>query len=49
MLVAACCTMYCHFENRQREQGKRDSRLTEVSEAEEIKLGYRHPAFRYIP
>jgi hypothetical protein len=49
MAIATCCTLYCHYENRVRAAGKRDSRLSGTTEAEEIKLGYRHPAFRYIP
>jgi hypothetical protein len=39
---------YCKWENRQRNLGKRDDRLSGLSETEIRDLGYRHPEFRYI-
>ncbi|KAF2798388.1 MFS general substrate transporter [Melanomma pulvis-pyrius CBS 109.77] len=36
--------LYCRWENRQRESGKRDYRL---QEEDETVLGYRHPRFKY--
>jgi hypothetical protein len=49
IVLATCCTLYCVYENRVRAAGRRDSRLTGLSEAEAMKLGYRHPSYRYIP
>ncbi|KAK3937842.1 major facilitator superfamily domain-containing protein [Diplogelasinospora grovesii] len=39
--------LYCMYENRARAAGKRDHRLEGLSEEDEIKLGSRHPRFRY--
>jgi len=39
---------YCMYENKAREHGKRDHRLHGLNEREQIDLGSRHPAFRYI-
>ncbi|KAL7271216.1 hypothetical protein RUND412_006042 [Rhizina undulata] len=55
-LGAECCAavisilliFYCRRENRMRSLGKRDYRLQGLSEAEAMKLGYRHPEFRYM-
>ena len=45
IVIFSSITMaYNAWENRLREQGKRDHRLTEGAEKE---LGYRHPRFRY--
>lgn len=49
VLILACCGIaYCKWENKQRDLGKRDHRLTGLSEAQVRDLGYRHPEFRYI-
>ncbi|KAH7110087.1 major facilitator superfamily domain-containing protein [Dendryphion nanum] len=39
---------YCKWENKKRDQGKRDHRLNGLSDAQIKDLGYRHPDFRYI-
>ncbi|KAF2714077.1 MFS general substrate transporter [Pleomassaria siparia CBS 279.74] len=39
---------YCKWENKQRDQGKRDHRLNGLNEEKIKDLGYRHPDFRYI-
>ena len=44
MALATTNILYCKWENRQRETGKRDGRL---QEGDEGMLGYRHPSFRY--
>ncbi|KAL2126140.1 hypothetical protein VTI74DRAFT_1613 [Chaetomium olivicolor] len=38
---------YCMYENKARAAGKRDHRLEGLSEAEQEKLGSRHPQYRY--
>ncbi|KAK4108613.1 MFS general substrate transporter [Canariomyces notabilis] len=38
---------YCMYENRARAAGKRDHRLEGLTEQEKLKLGSRHPEFRY--
>ncbi|KAL2262577.1 hypothetical protein VTK26DRAFT_907 [Humicola hyalothermophila] len=38
---------YCMYENRARAAGKRDHRLEGLSEEEQLKLGNRHPNYRY--
>ncbi|KAE8451398.1 hypothetical protein EG329_004027 [Mollisiaceae sp. DMI_Dod_QoI] len=45
-LLAVVAIVYTKWENRMREQGKRDGRLAGLSEEEKIELGYRHPEFR---
>ncbi|KAF8854573.1 major facilitator superfamily transporter [Acephala macrosclerotiorum] len=45
-LIAVVAILYTKWENRQREQGKRDGRLV-LNEEEKVELGYRHPEFRY--
>ncbi|KAF2849347.1 MFS general substrate transporter [Plenodomus tracheiphilus IPT5] len=47
-LLAVAGITYCKWENKQRENGKRDHRLNGKSEAEIRDLGYRHPEFRLI-
>ncbi|KAH8894339.1 MFS general substrate transporter [Thozetella sp. PMI_491] len=43
--VTVCLQMlYCRWENRKRDRGERDARLTETST---YYLGHRHPSFRY--
>lgn len=39
---------YVRWENRQREQGKRDHRLVGLTIEEQEALGHRHPSFRYL-
>lgn len=39
---------YVRWENRKRENGERDARLTGLSEEQVRELGYRHPSFRYM-
>ncbi|KAF2025062.1 MFS general substrate transporter [Setomelanomma holmii] len=48
LILAIGCIIYCKWENRQRDLGKRDHRLNGKSEVEIRDLGYRHPEFRYI-
>jgi hypothetical protein len=40
--------LYCAWENKQRAAGKRDHRLAGLTEEQQVHLGSRHPAFRYI-
>jgi len=40
--------LYCKWENRQREAGRRDRRLDGLTAAQEMDLGYRHPNFKFI-
>lgn len=47
-LLAVFGIIYCKWENRQRDMGKRDHRLQGKSDAEIKDLGYRHPEFRYM-
>ncbi|KZM22543.1 Adenylosuccinate synthase [Ascochyta rabiei] len=55
-LVGQCCVLilscagilYCKWENKQRDLGKRDHRLNGLNEEQIRDLGYRHPEFRYI-
>jgi hypothetical protein len=44
LITTAVLIFYNKWENKQRENGKRDERLQEEDEA---LLGYRHPNFRY--
>lgn len=44
MITVTLGILYCLWENRKRERGDRDARLTEGNE---VWLGHRHPAFRY--
>jgi hypothetical protein len=47
LILAVFGIVYCKWENRQRDLGKRDHRLNGT--AAQIKdLGYRHPEFRLI-
>jgi hypothetical protein len=48
-LVTAITTTYLRWENRMRDQGKRDYRVEGKSEEEIATLGHSHPAFRYTP
>lgn len=45
MIVTSCNMAYIAWENRLRERGGRDARLT--GDEKEHELGYRHPNFRY--
>lgn len=47
-IMALCLIQYIKWENRQREQGKRDHRLVGLSQEEQEALGHRHPSFRYL-
>jgi hypothetical protein len=47
MILAVAGIVYCKWENRQRDLGKRDHRLN-GTEAEVKDLGYRHPEFRLM-
>lgn len=38
---------YCSWENRQRDLGRRDHRLINLTQEEIDNLGHRHPNFRY--
>ncbi|KAF2490354.1 MFS general substrate transporter [Lophium mytilinum] len=44
IILSTSNILYCKWENKKRETGQRDSRLTEGDEG---KLGYRHPHFKY--
>lgn len=44
LILTTTNIVYCKWENRMRETGRRDHRLQE--EPEEM-LGYRHPQFKY--
>jgi len=44
MILVLVNITYCKWENRQRDNGKRDVRL---QEGDEGMLGFRHPEFRY--
>ncbi|KAJ7457368.1 major facilitator superfamily domain-containing protein [Mycena latifolia] len=48
VLVFTLATMvHMKWENAQRDRGKRDHRLDELTPTEESQLGHRHPKFRY--
>ncbi|SGZ11916.1 BQ5605_C028g10466 [Microbotryum silenes-dioicae] len=47
-LIALGITAYCKWENKQRDEGKRDHRLEGLTEAEQVALGFKHPEFRYL-
>ncbi|KAF2011632.1 MFS general substrate transporter [Aaosphaeria arxii CBS 175.79] len=47
-LLATGGILYCKWENKQRDLGRRDHRLNGLNEAQIKDLGYRHPLFRYI-
>jgi hypothetical protein len=47
-ILAVFGICYCKWENKQRDQGKRDHRLVGKTAAQIKDLGYRHPEFRYI-
>jgi adenylosuccinate synthase len=47
-ILACFGIVYCKWENKQRDQGKRDHRLQNATAAQIKDLGYRHPEFRYI-
>ena len=48
VLLSLFGIFYCSWENKQRAAGKRDHRLQGLTEDEQVHLGSRHPAFRYI-
>lgn len=45
---AVALLMFCKWENRQRDQGKRDYRLQGLDRQQELELSSKHPAFRYM-
>jgi uncharacterized membrane protein len=45
---AVILLMYCKWENKQREMGKRDHLTSGLSRDEELELSSKHPAFRYV-
>jgi len=45
---AVLLLMYCKWENKQREMGKRDHLVQGLSRQEELELSSKHPAFRYV-
>ncbi|KAG4272778.1 hypothetical protein FPRO04_10293 [Fusarium proliferatum] len=49
VVVTAFGTLYCVWENKAREAGRRDHRLNGLSEDEQAKLGHSHPSFRLLP
>jgi len=46
--LAAIGLLHCKYENKLRNEGKRDARLEGLSEEEIRGLGHRHPQFRYM-
>ncbi|KAI8939612.1 hypothetical protein NX059_003373 [Plenodomus lindquistii] len=48
LVITVAGIVYCKWENKQRDNGKRDHRLNGKSESEIKDLGYRHPEFRLI-
>jgi len=46
-VVTIIGTVYCKWENNQRDEGKRDNRLIGLTEEEAQNLGWQHPQFRY--
>ena len=47
-VIAALLRLYCQWENRQRDMGKRDHLLQGLTPEEEQDLSSSHPAFRYL-
>ena len=47
MVLTVIIMLYCKTENRLREKGGRDRRLTEVGDEGQWALGHGHPQFRY--
>lgn len=48
MAIGVLGLLYVAYENSVRRKGKRDHRIEGLSEDEKVKLGYRHPDFRYV-
>ncbi|KAF5319115.1 hypothetical protein D9611_014104 [Ephemerocybe angulata] len=46
-VIVSLTALYIAWENRKRARGERDHRLEGLSEKETMRLGYRHPRFRY--
>ncbi|KAF6747659.1 major facilitator superfamily domain-containing protein [Ephemerocybe angulata] len=46
-VIVSLTALYIAWENRKRARGDRDHRLEGLSEKETMRLGYRHPRFRY--
>lgn len=40
--------LYCMYENKAREAGKRNHRLEGLNDVQQGKLGSQHPEFRYM-
>lgn len=49
IVVSAVVSVIVRWENRQREQGKRDYILDGLTEEQISQLGHSHPKFRYTP
>ncbi|CAG8955359.1 hypothetical protein HYFRA_00011343 [Hymenoscyphus fraxineus] len=47
-ILAVAGVVYTQWENKKRDRGDRASRLEGLDDDEKIKLGYRHPDFRYV-
>ncbi|KAK5061244.1 hypothetical protein LTR84_007786 [Exophiala bonariae] len=47
-LTAIMLRLYCQWENRQRDLGRRNYLLEGLSPTEEVELSSKHPAFRYM-
>ncbi|KAF4443578.1 major facilitator superfamily transporter [Fusarium acutatum] len=48
VVVTTFGTLYCRWENKARDAGRRDHRLTGLTEAEQADLGHDHPDFRLL-
>ncbi|KAL7903915.1 major facilitator superfamily domain-containing protein [Trichoderma velutinum] len=47
-LLACFGLSHCVYDNKIRAQGRRDSRVRGLTDAEKLALGHRHPEFRYM-
>ncbi|GAA5852357.1 hypothetical protein JCM9279_001172 [Rhodotorula babjevae] len=47
-LIAIGLTLYCQWENRQRDAGRRDHRLEGLTPEQQRDLGHRHPSYRLL-
>lgn len=47
-VIGAFLTWYVKWENKRRDRGDLDHRIEGLSEQEQQRLGYKHPAFRYL-
>ncbi|GAA5898325.1 hypothetical protein JCM8208_006945 [Rhodotorula glutinis] len=46
--IAIGLTLYCQWENRQRDAGRRDHRLEGLTPEQQRDLGHRHPSYRLL-